>query len=82
MFVLPRIVFGKYLEIYYALSICFIVVDADVTVIGSGPGGYVAAIKAAQLGFKVRFTFKVAVGLLVFTKYSASVDMINDFLIL
>jgi len=29
-------------------------VDADVTVIGSGPGGYVAAIKAAQLGFKVR----------------------------
>ncbi|KAG8142628.1 hypothetical protein E2320_005839 [Naja naja] len=28
-------------------------VDADVTVIGSGPGGYVAAIKAAQLGFKV-----------------------------
>uniref|UniRef100_A0A3P8TC81 Dihydrolipoyl dehydrogenase, mitochondrial n=1 Tax=Amphiprion percula TaxID=161767 RepID=A0A3P8TC81_AMPPE len=27
-------------------------VDADVTVVGSGPGGYVAAIKAAQLGFK------------------------------
>ncbi|XP_072922041.1 dihydrolipoyl dehydrogenase, mitochondrial isoform X2 [Hemitrygon akajei] len=27
-------------------------VDADVTVLGSGPGGYVAAIKAAQLGFK------------------------------
>jgi len=25
--------------------------DADLTVIGSGPGGYVAAIKAAQLGF-------------------------------
>ncbi|XP_026328463.1 dihydrolipoyl dehydrogenase [Hyposmocoma kahamanoa] len=26
--------------------------DADIVVIGSGPGGYVAAIKAAQLGFK------------------------------
>ena len=26
--------------------------DNDVVVIGGGPGGYVAAIKAAQLGFK------------------------------
>lgn len=26
--------------------------DADIVVIGSGPGGYVAAIKAAQLGLK------------------------------
>ena len=24
----------------------------DITVIGSGPGGYVAAIRCAQLGFK------------------------------
>lgn len=25
----------------------------DVIVIGAGPGGYVAAIKAAKLGFKI-----------------------------
>lgn len=28
-------------------------IEADLVVIGSGPGGYVAAIKAAQLGMKV-----------------------------
>ena len=27
--------------------------EFDLTVIGSGPGGYVASIKAAQLGLKV-----------------------------
>ena len=27
-------------------------IDADIVVIGAGPGGYVAAIKAAQLGLK------------------------------
>ena len=26
--------------------------DFDVLIIGSGPGGYIAAIRAAQLGFK------------------------------
>lgn len=27
--------------------------EYDITVIGSGPGGYIAAIRAAQLGFKI-----------------------------
>lgn len=30
----------------------------DVTVIGSGPGGYVAAIRSAQLGFKTALVEK------------------------
>ncbi len=34
----------------------------DVTVIGAGPGGYVAAIRAAQLGFKVAIIEKDSLG--------------------
>ena len=32
---------------------CALGTTQDVVVIGAGPGGYVAAIKAAQLGMKV-----------------------------
>ncbi len=34
----------------------------DIIVIGSGPGGYVAAIRASQLGFKVGIIEKSEVG--------------------
>ena len=34
--------------------------DYDVIVIGAGPGGYVAAIRAAQLGLKVACVEKAA----------------------
>ena len=34
----------------------------DVAIIGSGPGGYVAAIKAAQLGLSVAIIEKEDVG--------------------
>ena len=32
----------------------FFFLDTDLVIIGSGPGGYVAAIKASQLGLNVR----------------------------
>ena len=34
----------------------------DVVVIGSGPGGYVAAIRSAQLGFKTAVIEREALG--------------------
>ena len=36
--------------------------DFQVTVIGGGPGGYVSAIRAAQLGLKTALIEKEAVG--------------------
>ena len=34
----------------------------DIIILGSGPGGYVAAIRAAQLGMKVAIVEKDALG--------------------
>src|SRR5690554_6278947 len=34
----------------------------DVTIIGSGPGGYVSAIRCAQLGFKTAIIEKSSLG--------------------
>jgi dihydrolipoamide dehydrogenase len=34
----------------------------DIIVLGSGPGGYVAAIRASQLGFKVAIVEKESLG--------------------
>ena len=50
----------------YLVCRCLLVIsthvdDTDLVVIGSGPGGYVAAIKAAQLGLKVECLVHVCV---------------------
>ena len=36
--------------------------EYDIAIIGAGPGGYVAAIRSAQLGFKTLLVEKEAVG--------------------
>src|ERR1700749_3050375 len=41
------------LALYYSFSISNFMANYDLIVIGAGPAGYVAAIKAAQLGKKV-----------------------------
>lgn len=49
--------------------------EAELVVIGSGPGGYVAAIKAAQLGFKV---FSTIVSAYSFQSHSAGTLALID----
>ena len=38
------------------------IVEHDVVVLGGGPGGYVAAIRSAQLGFKTAIVEREALG--------------------
>lgn len=50
------LVFLRFTEIclWFLCNICLLTADKlDLVVIGGGPGGYVAAIKAGQLGMKV-----------------------------
>jgi len=41
--------------------------EVDLVVIGSGPGGYVAAIKAAQLGLKVTVITVITITVIIIT---------------
>lgn len=43
----------KFEVLGFALPTLAHYVDYDVVIVGGGPGGYVAAIKAAQMGMKV-----------------------------
>ena len=49
-----KIYFAAYFEhdVYSGCSACFPVTIFGVCVVGSGPGGYVAAIRSAQMGLK------------------------------
>lgn len=53
--------------------------DADIVVIGGGPGGYVAAIKAAQLGMKVsglnHASFLEHIAILLLTQFNYAVHL-------
>lgn len=48
--------------LYLRLNLCQAVMKYDVIVIGSGPGGYVAAIRASQLGLKTAIVEKESLG--------------------
>ncbi len=43
-------------------TVCTIIMKIDIGIIGGGPGGYVCAIRAAQLGFKVALIEETALG--------------------
>ena len=55
--------------------------DADLVVIGSGPGGYVGAIKAAQLGMKVHTQLSIIITKQSFLLLGLIEDSILDFII-
>jgi dihydrolipoyl dehydrogenase len=45
-----------------AATVCPIIMKTDMAIIGGGPGGYVCAIRAAQLGLKVSVIEEAALG--------------------